>query len=147
MKPLSKEELREIGKKFGSHGYVVDLLKEIKRLKRCYIAEELIFLSPIAERTGRRVKILVNKLNADAACKAVQQGVEELYEDVNKWHGVSVEELRIPVRYMRYLQEAGIDTVGELMLRNDKELQKIEIFSDAEVYRIGVALKGIGIHD
>jgi DNA-directed RNA polymerase alpha subunit len=123
------------------------LVREIKRIRRAYIGEELICMSPIAERTGKRVKILVNHLNADAACIAAQQGVDELYKDVNKWNKVLVGELGIPLMFHEALRENGILTVGELLTMTDKDLQRIDLFDDYAVYRIGSAMKSIGIHE
>ena len=77
---------------------------------------------------------------------AVSQGVNELCEEVAKWNSVSVEALKLPVIYKRYLQEAGIETVGELLVTTDKDLQKIDIFGDKETYRISVAMRSLGVH-
>ncbi len=145
-KPLPAERIREIRKEWGNHKHCKELIAEIKRLKRAYVGEELNCLSPIAERTGRKIKILVNRLNADAAINAVVEGVRELAEEVDKWNLVSIEELNIPLFYQQHLIEVGITTVGELITQTDKDLQgKIPAFGDDEVYRIGVALRAKGI--
>lgn len=143
-KPLTKRELTELKRRYPDHPGVLELIKELQRIHRRFVGEELMCMSSIAERCGRRVKILVNRLNEDAAHIACTQGVEELQAEVDKWNSVPVEKLNIPVAYKEYLELAGIGNVGSLLLQTDKDLQRIDIFGEEETFRIHLALVSLG---
>jgi DNA-directed RNA polymerase alpha subunit len=104
-------------------------------------------MSPIAERAGRRVKILINNMNAELAANAAIEGVRELEQEVNKWSAVWVDELSIPFRWKELLKEQSITSVGDLLHMTDKQIMnKVPEFDDNVVFKISIALRRIGVH-
>lgn len=148
-RPIPKEALKVILRAHPDSPIVRDLVREIRRLRRYFIGEELHCVSPIAERTGRRVKILVNRLKADEGCIAVRQGVEELSREADEWKLVSVDELNLPIYMRAKLTEGGVKTIDELLCKTDKDLLYGFDMDDADFIRIQKSLRrlGVGVYD
>lgn len=148
-RPIPKEALKVILRAHPDSPIVSDLVREIRRLRRYFIGEELHCVSPIAERTGRRVKILVNRLKADEGCIAVREGVAELAREADQWKNVSVDELNLPLFMRAKLAEKGVLTINELICKTDKDLLYGCDMDDVDFIRIQKALKrlGVGVYD
>lgn len=145
IKPIPKDSLKSILKAYPDQQIVQELVREIRRLRRHFIGEELHCVSPIAERTGRRVKVLVNRLNLDAAIMAVEQGIAELALEVETWDAVSVDELELPIYMHARLKEKGLSTVADLITKTDKDLMYRVEFDDNDFIRVQKALKKLGV--
>lgn len=142
---LSLEEQRRIRLERPDDKDVQDLLREIKRIRLKYIGQELNYLSPISERCGRRVKILVNNLNEDAAHLAVKQGVAEQYEELTRWNRTTIDILsKLPTRLMIALNASGYTYISDLLRASETELCELPGVTYKDVMRIETALARIG---
>ena len=105
------------------------------------------FRALLAERAGRRVKILINNMNAELAANAAIEGVHELEHEVSKWSSVPVDDLAMPFRWKELLKERDVSSVGDLLHMTDKEIMsKVPEMDDNTVFKISIALRRIGVH-
>lgn len=102
-------------------------------------------MSPIAERTGRRVKILVNHLNEDAAHLVVTEGILELREELERWSNTPIEVLdKLPERVFRALRMADFNTISDLLLASESRLHEVPGISYRDIERVDLALERLG---
>lgn len=147
MDPLPLEFQRQMRQKYQDNPEVLRLLQEIKRIRTRYIGQELTYLSPIAERTGRRVKILVHRLNEDAAHQVVSEGVKELLEEIETWKLVPISRMRrIPGRILRLLDMAGYRTISELLQAAETDLLDVPGIRYRDLVRLEYALDSLRGH-
>lgn len=143
--PLSLDEQRRIRRDRSSDPDIKLLLGEVKRIRTRYVGEELWFLSPIAERIGRRVKILANAGRWDCAHETVDYGRLEMIEEAAKWGGSTIRALPfIPEKVFVALELAGYETIGDLMRADEGRLVEIPGISYKEVDRLSLAMRRIG---
>lgn len=142
---MSLEEQRYLRKKYSNNRDVQALLREIKRIRIRYIGQELNYLSPIAERFGRRIKILINNLNEDAAHHAVREGIQEMCDELTKWSRTPVSVLeKLPTRIIIALEQSGYPMISDVLRASETELNDAPGLSYVDIVRIEASLARLG---
>lgn len=142
---LSLDQQRFLRKKYANNPDVQALLQEIKRIRIRYVGHELNYLSPIAENYGRRLKILIHKLNEDAAHIVVTEGVQEMYNELTRWSNTPVHALqKLPSRILIALEQSNYSMVSDVLQASESELQDIPGLSYNDVVRLEASLRRLG---
>ena len=145
MDPLSLEIQGRLRKDRRDDPDIQLLLKECKRLRTRYVGTELHYLNPIAERCGRRIKILVNHLNEDAAHIAVDQGIQEMTDELTKWSRMQVEDIPLlPYRLRVALSQSGFEVVSDVIRASESELMDLPGVRYRDIVRLEASLARIG---
>jgi len=136
MKMLSLERQGEIRKKYKGHADVQELLRELKRLRKKYVGTDLPYLSPIAERCGRRVGILVNCLRSDSAHLAVDECFEEQKQMLSVLQSKEIRLLpRVPRRMMQALRTTEVENLAELLLLSPEQIDALGL-TPLDIHRV-----------